>query len=81
VPRPALPPAARDDGARYGIARGIYANKRYGTPGRVWHRESDRPVAAGLAAVMEVFIVSFVTSTISALTILVSGVAGDRLPR
>jgi AGCS family alanine or glycine:cation symporter len=35
---------------------------------------SDRPTQQGLNAVMEVFVVSFVTSTLSALTILVSGV-------
>ena len=36
---------------------------------------SDRPSQQGLQAVMEVFIVSFVTGTISAMTILLSGVA------
>ena len=37
-------------------------------------RAADAPVRQGLNAVMEVFIVSFVTSTLSALAILVSGV-------
>ena len=61
---------------RYGIARGIYANEAgYGTAAVAYgSARSDRPVEQGLNAVMEVFIVSFVTSTISALTILVTGV-------
>jgi AGCS family alanine or glycine:cation symporter len=60
---------------RYGLARGIYANEAgYGTAAVVYGTaRSDRPVQQGLNAVMEVFIVSFVTSSISALTILVSG--------
>jgi AGCS family alanine or glycine:cation symporter len=61
---------------RYGLARGIYANEAgYGTAAVVYGTaRSDEPVQQGLNAVMEVFIVSFVTSSISALTILVSGV-------
>jgi AGCS family alanine or glycine:cation symporter len=61
---------------RYGIARGVYANEAgYGTAAVAYGTaRSDRPVQQGLNAVMEVFIVSFVTSSISALTILVSGV-------
>jgi alanine or glycine:cation symporter, AGCS family len=61
---------------RYGIARGIYANEAgYGTAAVAYgSARSEQPVQQGLNAVMEVFIVSFVTSTISALTILVSGV-------
>jgi AGCS family alanine or glycine:cation symporter len=60
---------------RYGLARGIYANEAgYGTAAVVYGTaQTDRPVQQGLNAVMEVFIVSFVTSSISALTILVSG--------
>ena len=55
---------------RYGLARGIYANEAgYGTA------RSKSPTQQGLNAVIEVFVVSFVTSSISALTILVSGVA------
>jgi alanine or glycine:cation symporter, AGCS family len=61
---------------RYGLARGIYANEAgYGTAAVVYGTaRSDQPVQQGLNAVIEVFIVSFVTSSISALTILVSGV-------
>ena len=61
---------------RYGLARGIYANEAgYGTAAVVYGTaRSRRPVQQGYAAVMEVFIVSFVTSSISALTILVTGV-------
>lgn len=60
---------------RYGIARGIYANEAgYGTAAVAYgSARSDAPVQQGLQAVMEVFIVSFVTSTISALVILTSG--------
>ncbi len=62
---------------RYGIARGIYANEAgYGTAAVAYGTaRSDRPSQQGLQAVMEVFIVSFVTGTISAMTILLSGVA------
>lgn len=62
---------------RYGIARGVYANEAgYGTAALAYGTaKSDRPSQQGLQAVMEVFIVSFVTGTISALTILVTGVA------
>jgi AGCS family alanine or glycine:cation symporter len=61
---------------RYGLARGIYANEAgYGTAAVAYGAaRSERPVQQGLNAVMEVFIVSCVTSSISALTILVSGV-------
>jgi len=61
---------------RYGLARGIYANEAgYGTAAVVYGTaRSQEPVQQGLNAVMEVFIISFVTSSISALTILVSGV-------
>jgi AGCS family alanine or glycine:cation symporter len=61
---------------RYGLARGIYANEAgYGTAAVVYGTaRSDRPAQQGLNAVMEVFIVSFVTSSITALTILASGV-------
>jgi AGCS family alanine or glycine:cation symporter len=60
---------------RYGLARGIYANEAgYGTAAVAYGTaRSDRPAQQGLNAVMEVFIVSMVTSTISALTILLSG--------
>src|SRR5438128_1479923 len=61
---------------RYGLARGIYANEAgYGTASDVYGTaRSQDPLQQGLNAVMEVFIISFVTSSISALTILVSGV-------
>ncbi len=61
---------------RYGLARGIYANEAgYGTAAVAYGTaRSERPVQQGYAAVLEVFVVSFVTSTISALTILVTGV-------
>jgi AGCS family alanine or glycine:cation symporter len=60
---------------RYGMARGMYANEAgYGTAAVMYGTaRSERPVQQGLNAVMEVFIISFVTCTISALTILVSG--------
>jgi AGCS family alanine or glycine:cation symporter len=60
---------------RYGIARGIYANEAgYGTAAVAYGTaRSDRPAQQGLNAVIEVFIVSFVTSTISAMTILLTG--------
>jgi AGCS family alanine or glycine:cation symporter len=61
---------------RYGLARGIYANEAgYGTAAVAYGTaRSERPVQQGYAAVLEVFIVSFVTSTMSALTILVTDV-------
>jgi AGCS family alanine or glycine:cation symporter len=61
---------------RYGIARGIYANEAgYGTAAVAYGTaQSDQPALQGLNAVMEVCIVSFVTSTISAMTILLTGV-------
>jgi AGCS family alanine or glycine:cation symporter len=62
---------------RYGIARGVYANEAgYGTAAVAYGTaKTNDPAQQGLQAVMEVFIVSFVTTTLSALTILVSGVA------
>jgi AGCS family alanine or glycine:cation symporter len=61
---------------RYGIARGIYANEAgYGTAAMVYGAaRSKDPFNQGLNAIMEVFIVSFVTSSISALSIIVTGV-------
>jgi len=60
---------------RYGLARGIYANEAgYGTAAVAYATARSRePVQQGLHAVVEVFIVSCVTSSISALTILLSG--------
>ena len=61
---------------RYGIARGIYANEAgYGTAAVAYGTaQSTQPVQQGLNAIIEVFTVSFVTSTISAMTILLTGV-------
>src|SRR4029453_7304375 len=62
---------------RYGIARGVYANEAgYGTAAVAYgSAKTTNPAQQGLQAVMEVFIVSFVTATISAMTLLVSGIA------
>ena len=56
---------------RYGLARGMYANEA-ATARRQWPTAPRAVVAGGqgLNAVMEVFIVSFVTSTISAMVVL-----------
>jgi AGCS family alanine or glycine:cation symporter len=64
---------------RYGLARGIYANEAgYGTAAVAYgSAASSRPTQQGLNAMLEVYIVSFVTSGISALTVLVSGVFDD----
>jgi AGCS family alanine or glycine:cation symporter len=61
---------------RYGLARGMYANEAgYGTAAFVYGTaRSRRPAQQGFAAVMEVFVISFLTSSISALSILVTGV-------
>ena len=61
---------------RYGIARGIYANEAgYGTAAVAYGTaRSAQPAMQGLNAIIEVFTVSFVTSTISAMTILLTGV-------
>jgi AGCS family alanine or glycine:cation symporter len=61
---------------RYGIARGVYANEAgYGTAAVAYGTaQSAQPVQQGLNAIVEVFTVSFVTSTISAMTILLTGV-------
>jgi AGCS family alanine or glycine:cation symporter len=60
---------------RYGLARGLYANEAgYGTAAVAYGTaRSEQPMAQGLNGVMETFIVSFVTSTISAMTILLTG--------
>ncbi len=60
---------------RYGLARGMYANEAgYGTAAVAYGTaRSKRPIEQGYNAVMEVFIVSFVTSTISAMVVLLSG--------
>ena len=68
---------------RYGIARGVYANEAgYGTAAVVYGiAKSSRPEQQGLAAAMEVFIISFITSSISALAILVTGTWNSGLAR
>jgi AGCS family alanine or glycine:cation symporter len=67
---------------RYGLARGIYANEAgYGTAAVAYGTAASRePLQQGLHAVLEVFIVSFVTSTISALVLLLTGAwrSGER---
>ena len=67
---------------RYGLARGLYANEAgYGTAAVAYGTaRSDRPVQQGLHAVMEVFIVSFGTCTLTALTVLLAGVVDWTLP-
>jgi AGCS family alanine or glycine:cation symporter len=59
---------------RFGVMRGVYANEAgYGTAAVIYGvAKSSRAEQQGLGAMMEVFIISFVTSTISALTILVT---------
>jgi AGCS family alanine or glycine:cation symporter len=61
---------------RYGVARGVYANEAgYGTAAVAYGTaKSQRPEQQGLAAMTEVFIISFITSTISGLSILLTGV-------
>ncbi len=61
---------------RWGLARGVYANEAgYGTASVVYGTaRSEHPAQQGLNAVIEVFTISFVTSSISALSILVTGV-------
>jgi AGCS family alanine or glycine:cation symporter len=67
---------------RYGLARGLYANEAgYGTAAVAYGTaQSERPVQQGLNAVMETFIVSFGTCTLTALTVMLSGVVDWSLP-
>jgi AGCS family alanine or glycine:cation symporter len=67
---------------RYGLARGLYANEAaYGTAAVAYGTaQSDRPVQQGLNAVMETFVVSFGTCTLTALTVLLSGVIDWSVP-
>jgi AGCS family alanine or glycine:cation symporter len=60
---------------RYGLARGLYANEAgYGTAAVAYGTaRSSIPVQQGLNAVMEVFIVSFGTCTLTAFTVLLTG--------
>jgi len=61
---------------RYGVARGVYANEAgYGTAAVAYGTaKSQHPEQQGLAAMTEVFIISFITSSISGLAILLTGV-------
>jgi AGCS family alanine or glycine:cation symporter len=67
---------------RYGLARGLYANEAaYGTAAVAYGTaQSDQPAQQGLNAVMEVFIVSFGTCTLTAMTVLLTGVIDWNLP-
>ena len=67
---------------RYGLARGLYANEAaYGTAAVAYGTaQSDRPVQQGLSAVMETFIVSFGTCTLTALVVMLSGVVDWSVP-
>jgi alanine or glycine:cation symporter, AGCS family len=60
---------------RYGLARAAYANEAgFGTAAVVYGvAKSNRPDQQGLNAVIEVFIITYITSTISALAILLTG--------
>jgi alanine or glycine:cation symporter, AGCS family len=60
---------------RYGLARGIYANEAgYGTAAVAYGTAASRePLQQGLNAVMETFIVSFGTSTLTAMVLLLTG--------
>ena len=67
---------------RYGLARGLYANEAgYGTAAVAYGTaRSDRPSQQGLNAVMETFIVSFGTCTLTAMVVMLSGVVDWGLP-
>jgi AGCS family alanine or glycine:cation symporter len=67
---------------RYGLARGLYANEAgYGTAAVAYGTaRSEQPAQQGLNAVMETFIVSFGTCTLTALVVMLSGVVDWSLP-
>jgi AGCS family alanine or glycine:cation symporter len=67
---------------RYGLARGLYANEAgYGTAAVAYGTaQSARPSQQGLNAVMETFIVSFGTCTLTALVVMLSGAVDWALP-
>src|SRR5687767_4867692 len=67
---------------RYGLARGLYANEAgYGTAAVAYGTaQSVRPAQQGLNGVMETFIVSFGTCTLTALVVMLSGVVDWILP-
>jgi AGCS family alanine or glycine:cation symporter len=59
----------------YGIRRGVYANEAgYGTAAVTYGTaKSQRPDQQGLAAMMDVFIITFITCTLSGFAILLTG--------
>jgi alanine or glycine:cation symporter, AGCS family len=59
----------------YGVRRGVYANEAgYGTAAVTYGTaRSQRPDQQGLAAMMDVFIITFITCTLSAFAILLTG--------
>jgi AGCS family alanine or glycine:cation symporter len=61
---------------RYGLARGLYANEAgYGTAAVAYGTaQTVRPAQQGLNGVMETFIVSFGTCTLTAMVVMLSGV-------
>ena len=67
---------------RYGLARGLYANEAgYGTAAVAYGTaRSERPSQQGLNGVMETFVVSFGTCTLTALVVMLSGVVDWSLP-
>ena len=67
---------------RYGLARGLYANEAgYGTAAVAYGTaQTTRPSQQGLNGVMETFIVSFGTCTLTALVVMLSGVIDWTLP-
>jgi AGCS family alanine or glycine:cation symporter len=67
---------------RYGLARGMYSNEAgYGTAGVAYGTaQSTQPLQQGLNAVTEVIIVSFGTCTLTALTVMLSGVIDWTVP-
>jgi alanine or glycine:cation symporter, AGCS family len=60
---------------RFGLARGVMASEAgYGTAAVAYGTaRSEEPLQQGLGATIEVFIISFVVSSISGLTVLVAG--------
>lgn len=60
----------------FGIRRGVYANEAgYGTAAVAYGTaKSQRPDQQGLAAMMDVFIITFITCTFSGLAVLLTGV-------
>ncbi len=61
--------------ARLGAARGLYANEAgLGTAGMAYGAAKSRnPVAQGLIAMVDVFIITFVTCTMTALVVTITG--------